>query len=162
MNYFVYRTAMVFSVLFALCLSVSAQKTETKKKPKFDAKLAKQLGADEYGMRQYVLCILKTGPKDAEIKGDERSEIFKGHMANITRLANEGKIALAGPFGKNDKQFRGLFIYAVNNIADAEKLAATDPVVSSGMMIPELTLWYGSAGLMKVTEISEKITQKEF
>lgn len=162
MNYSVYRTVILFSVLFVMCLSVSAQKTETKKKPKFDAKLAKQLGADEYGMRQYVLCILKTGPKDAEIKGDERSEIFKGHMANITRLANEGKIALAGPFGKNDRQYRGIFIYAVDNIADAEKLAATDPVVRSGMMVAELTLWYGSAGLMKVTEISEKITEKEF
>jgi hypothetical protein len=38
----------------------------------FDAELAKKLGADERGMRMYVLCILKTGPKDAEIKGDER------------------------------------------------------------------------------------------
>jgi uncharacterized protein YciI len=150
-------------MLLVLGISISAQKkTDVKKKPKFDAKLAKALGADEYGMRQYVLCILKTGPKDAEIKGDERTEIFKGHMANITRLANEGKIALAGPFGKNDRQYRGIFIYAVDNIADAEKLAATDPVISSGMMVAELTLWYGSAGLMKVTEISEKITEKGF
>jgi len=157
------KTLAIVSLFMMVFTGIaSAQKTETKKKPNFDAKLAKQLGADEYGMRQYVLCILKTGPKDAEIKGDERAEVFKGHMANITRLANEGKIALAGPFGKNDRQYRGLFIYAVDNIADAEKLAATDPVVSSGMMIPEFTLWYGSAGLLKVTEISEKITQKEF
>lgn len=42
----------------------------------YDVELAKRLGADERGMRMYVLCILKTGPKDAEIKGDQRKEIF--------------------------------------------------------------------------------------
>ena len=43
----------------------------------------------------YVLCILKTGPKDAEVKGDERKAIFAGHFENIGRLANEGKLAVA-------------------------------------------------------------------
>lgn len=160
MNKVTFRLACIAMMLFLSVISVAAQdKTE---KSKFDAELAKKLGADEYGMRQYVLCILKTGPKDAKIKGEKRAEIFKGHMANIVRLANEGKIALAGPFGKNNRKYRGIFIYAVDNIADAKKLAATDPVISSGMMVAELTLWYGSAGLMKVTEISEKITKKEF
>ena len=73
----------------------------------FDPELAKRLGADERGMRSYVLCILKTGPKDAEIKGDERTKIFEGHFANIGRLADEGKLAVAGPFGKNDKGTEG-------------------------------------------------------
>ncbi|HEY0787235.1 MAG TPA: hypothetical protein VGE86_01230, partial [Thermoanaerobaculia bacterium] len=41
-------------------------------KPAYAAELAQRLGADARGMRMYVLCILKTGPKDAEIKGDER------------------------------------------------------------------------------------------
>jgi len=148
-------------VLFSAVIATAQAKVE-KKKPKFDAELAKQVGADEYGMRKYVLCILKTGPKDADIKGGERAEIFKGHMANIVRLAGEGKIALAGPFLPNDRQYRGIFIYAVEKIADAEKLAATDPVIKSGMMVAELTEWYGSAALMKVTEISEKVSEKEF
>lgn len=151
-------TAMFVSLFF--CGSLCAQTPEASPKTEFDAELAKKLGADEYGMRRYVLCILKTGPKDAEIKGEERSEIFKGHMANIVRLADEGKIALAGPFMANDKQFRGLFIFAVDNIADAEKLAATDPVIKSGMMIAEFTPWYGSAALMEVTPISKKIVAK--
>jgi hypothetical protein len=64
----------------------------------FDPELAKRLGADEHGMKMYVLCILKTGPKDADVKGDERKQIFAGHFANIGRLADEGKLAVAGPF----------------------------------------------------------------
>lgn len=56
-----------------------------------------------YSSSGVELCILKAGPKDAEIKGIERKEIFAGHFANIERLAGEGKLAVAGPFGKNDK-----------------------------------------------------------
>ena len=42
-----------------------AGEAETTAVRAFDAELAKRVGADERGMRQYVLCILKTGPKDA-------------------------------------------------------------------------------------------------
>jgi hypothetical protein len=64
----------------------------------YDAELARKLGADDRGMKMYVLCILKTGPKDAEFTGKARDDIFAGHFANIGRLAEEGKLAVAGPF----------------------------------------------------------------
>lgn len=161
MNKKVFQLACIAIMVFLGAVSTLAQ-DKSVTNSKFDKERATKLGADEYGMRNYILCILKTGPKDSEIKGEKRAEIFKGHMANIVRLANEGKIALAGPFGENDKKFRGLFIYAVDNIADAEKLAATDSVIKSGMMVAEFVPWYGSAALMEVTSISEKIAEKEF
>ncbi len=37
-----------------------------------DPALAQRLGADERGMKTYVLCILKTGPRDAAVQGEER------------------------------------------------------------------------------------------
>ncbi len=123
----------------------------------FDPELAKRLGADERGMKTYVLCILKTGPKDAEIKGKEREEIFAGHFANIGRLADEGKLAVAGPFGKNDKSFRGLYIFNVATIEEAEKLVMLDPAVKAGVFVPDLTPWYGSAAMMVVNETHKKI-----
>lgn len=132
-------------------------------KVKFDEKLAKKTGADDYGMRSYVFCILKTGPKDAEIKDKkQRDDIFAGHMANMNRLAGEGKLAIAGPFGKNDRQYRGIFILAVSTVEDAQKLVETDPVIQSGMMIAELTPWYGSAANMLVNENHKKISKKSF
>ena len=95
----------------SLTICGSAQTNEKTSNPYYDAALAKKLGADEYGMKSYVLVILKTGPKDAEFKGKERDDIFAGHMANIGRLAEAGKLAVAGPFMKNDKGYRGLYIF---------------------------------------------------
>lgn len=149
---------MIFILLLsALTISVSGQATKPAPKPKFDAKLAKKLGADERGMKMYVLCILKTGPKDGEVKGDLRKEIFAGHFANITKLADEGKLAVAGPFEKNDKAYRGLYIFNVTTIEEAEKLVVLDPAVKAGVFVPDLTLWYGSAAMMTVSETHKKL-----
>ena len=123
----------------------------------YDPDLAKRLGADERGMRSYVLCILKTGPKDAEIKGDERAKIFEGHFANIGRLADHGKLAVAGPFGKNEKAYRGLYIFAVSTVEEAEALVQLDPAVKAGIFVPELTPWYASAAMMGVNETHKRI-----
>ena len=139
-----------------------APESSQKGKPAFDAELAKKLGADKYGMKNYVLAILKTGPNDAAIKGTERADMFKGHLANINRLAAEGKLAVAGPLGKNDKQFRGLFILNVTTIEDAKKLTDTDPVVKAGIMIVEFVPWYATAALMQTNEIHDKIAEKSF
>src|SRR5829696_4242623 len=88
-----------------------AQETAAAAPVKYDAELAKKLGGNDNGMKSYVLCILKTGPKDASVQGKERDDIFAGHAANIQRLANEGKLAIAGPFEKNDKNYRGLYVF---------------------------------------------------
>jgi uncharacterized protein YciI len=147
---------LTVAVLFFSAYSANAQTTAANATT-YDAELAKKLGADERGMRMYVLCILKTGPKDAEIKGKERENIFAGHFANIGKLANEGKLAIAGPFEKNDKTFRGLYIFAVSTIEEAEKLVVLDPAVKAGVFVPDLTLWYGSAALMATNDIHKKI-----
>ncbi|HEX6641293.1 MAG TPA: hypothetical protein VF215_09275, partial [Thermoanaerobaculia bacterium] len=85
-------------LILAVAFACIAPAFVTAEERAFDPELAKRLGADERGMKMYVLCILKTGPKDAEIQGDQRKEIFAGHFANIGRLADEGKLAVAGPF----------------------------------------------------------------
>lgn len=123
----------------------------------FDAELAKKLGADERGMKMYVLCILKTGPKDAEFKGKARDDIFAGHFANIGRLADEGKLAVAGPFGKNDRSYRGLYIFNVATVEEAEKLVVLDPAVKAGVFVYELTPWYASAAMMVVNDTHKRI-----
>ena len=151
------------TVFFTLSVSVYAQTaTPKQEKPKFDAELAKKLGADKYGMKSYVLAILKTGPNDSAIKGKDREELFKGHMANMNRLAADGKLAVAGPFGKNDVQFRGLFILNVTTVEDAKKLTDTDPVVKAGMMVVQFVPWYGSAALMELNRIHETIAETDF
>jgi len=134
--------------------SISAADEPT---PAYDAQLASKLGADEHGMRQYVLVILKTGPTPMP-RGKQRDEMFKGHFANIQRLADQGKLALAGPFDGVDG-WRGMFIFAVKDIAEAKLLTATDPVIANGEMIAEYHEYYGSAALMQVNETHKRITR---
>lgn len=124
---------------------------------KFDAELAKRLGADARGMRPYVLVVLKTGPTPVP-KGEKRDAMFAGHFANMGRLAKAGKLALAGPFSKDPDGWRGLFVFAVETIDEAKQLTRTDPVIINGEMVAEYHLWYGSAATMMVGEIHEKLT----
>ena len=154
------KSLRLWLALVVLCIASVAGATDeppVAKAPSYDAELAKKLGADERGMRMFVLCILKTGPKDGEIKGKEREEIFNGHFANIGRLADEGKLAVAGPFGKNDRSYRGLYIFNVPTVEEAEKLVVLDPAVKAGVFVYELTPWYASAAMMTVSETHKRL-----
>jgi uncharacterized protein YciI len=124
--------------------------------PAYDAALAKQVGADERGMRKYVLVILKTGPTPVP-KGDKRDAMFQGHFANIQRLADEGKLVVAGPFGANTDGWRGLFLFAVSTVDEAKALTATDPVIVNGEMTAEFHPWYGSAAAMLLPELHKRV-----
>jgi uncharacterized protein YciI len=123
-----------------------------------DPALAKELGADARGMRRYVLVVLKTGPTRVA-DPTARQEMFKGHFANMERLAAEGKLALAGPFAEKT-DWRGLFILAVDGIDQAKELVATDPVVSTGEMVAEYHTLYATAALMAVNGIHKRIQPK--
>ena len=99
-----------------------------------------------------------SGPKPVP-KGDARDAMFKGHFANMNRLAAEKKLVLASPFDGADG-WRGLFILAVTDIAEAENLVATDPVISSGEMVAEHHTYFESATLMLVNEGHAKVARK--
>ena len=149
------RTSITFFILlFVSIVNLNA----FAQNPKYDAEAARRLGADQRGMRQYVLVVLKTGPNKVAA-GKERDEMFAGHFANMTRLAAEGKLAAAGPFDGVDG-WRGLFIFAVKDIEEARQLTASDPVIIKGEMIAEYHKWYGSAALMDVSRIHETLSEK--
>ena len=85
---------MIRFAVASLLLSISALAAGQSATTVRDADLAKRLGADERGMRQYVLVILKTGPTRMP-DGDQRKAMFEGHFANIQRLTNEGKLVVS-------------------------------------------------------------------
>jgi uncharacterized protein YciI len=125
--------------------------------PNYDTTLAEKLGGDDYGMKSYFLVILKTGT-NATTDKELIAESFRGHMNNIDRLVKEGKLIVAGPFEKNDKNYRGLFI--LNNlktIEEAKDMLQTDPAIKSGLLDYEIFSWYGSAALSEYLPFSDKI-----
>lgn len=156
---YVVKLSVILTVLFLAAAAATAQPAQKPATPAYDAELAKKLGANEMGMRNYVLAMLKTGPNDATVKGDARTAAFKGHFDNMNRLADEGKLAVAGPFNDPEKKYRGLFILAVTTVAEAKALAETDPAVKAGIFVVEYVPWFGSASLMATGEIHKKIAK---
>lgn len=129
--------------------------------PNYDPALANQLGADEYGMKSYMLVLLKTG---ANTSTDEAwiQERFRGHMNNIGRLVDQGKLIVAGPLGANDHQYRGIFILdQVSTPEAARELLQTDPAIRDGLLDAELYIWYGSAALPLYIEPADAIWKKK-
>lgn len=124
----------------------------------FDEKLANELGADDYGMKTYIFCILKTG-KNNTASDTEKQKLFEGHMQNINRLANEKKLVVAGPFMKNERNYRGIFIFNCATIEEAQELVNSDPAVKENLLEAELTPLYCSAALMKTNEIHNIISK---
>ncbi len=148
------RTALIVIFSFAFCACMSAQNQNLK----FDQALADSLGADEYGMKSYVLVILKTGdykPADNE----ESHRLFRGHLDNISHLAETGKLVVAGPLGENDLGYRGIFIFNVPTVEEARLLLKTDPAVTAGVFDAEIIEWYGSAALPVYLDVHTKIAK---
>ena len=127
----------------------------------YDAALAKKLNADDYGMKKYVLVILKTGPANITDK-TQLDSIFRGHMQNIGRLAAQNKLVVAGPLGENDKAYEGIFILNATTIEEAKEILDTDPAVHAQALEPELYSWYSSAALQATLDIHKKIQKKHF
>jgi uncharacterized protein YciI len=125
---------------------------------KFDEKLAKSLHADTYGMKKYVFCLLKSGSNTSTSK-EETKKLFEGHMANINKLAQEGKLVVAGPFMKNDRNYRGIYIFNVETLEEAQALVATDPAIQAKLLEAELTPWYATAALQETLKIHERIAK---
>lgn len=136
--------------LLAACLLISALSFAQEKKAeklKYNQELATSLGADKYGMKPYTIVMLTTGDTKIEDKA-KMSELMKGHMANIRKLADEGKIVVAGPFLEENKEnYRGMFIFNTKSKEEAEEWVKTDPAVQAGVFSYEIFPWYGSAAL---------------
>lgn len=125
----------------------------------FDAALATELGADEYGMKSYVMILLKRGNASGQTD-EEVQEIQRGHLNNIKKLAAEHKMVLAGPFMEGDS-IRGIFIMNTDKPEEALGWIENDPAVKSGRLVPITRKWYGSAALVELYKLHEKISMVE-
>lgn len=146
------------TLLFALiCLNTFSQETDAQ----YDSVLAKELGADEYGMKSYFLVMLSTG--DAIIEDQKIvQEHFQGHLKNIGRLSEEGKLIVAGPLGKNENEYRGIFIFDVKQKEELREMLQTDPAIKAGLLSYTIYKWYGSAALPTYMETHNKIQKTDF
>lgn len=95
-----------------------------------------------YTMKQYYFVMLTKGERRNEITDTTViNNIQSGHLANIDRLAKEGKILVAGPFGDNGN-WRGIFIFDCETKEEVEKLLSTDPAIAAGRLAYEIHPWW--------------------
>lgn len=94
----------------------------------------------EESIRQYWFVMLLKGP-NRDQDSATAARIQSGHLANITRLYNEGKIKVAGPFG-DDGDWLGLFIFDCPSKEEVEKLLKSDPAIAAGRLSYDLRPWY--------------------
>ena len=137
-------------------LTEEVQETENQG---YDPQLAEKYGADDFGMKKYVLAFLKRGPNQ-DLDSVKKMELQAAHLANITRMAEEGKLVLAGPFFGND-DLRGIYIFDVQSLQEAEDLTNSDPAIEAGSLVMELKEWYGSAALVGVNETHKSLMKTQ-
>lgn len=151
---------IISSIIFSCNAPAESKVTSTDQTETtgYDSLLAQKFGADDYGMKQYVMAFLKAGPNRTQ-DSTEAANLQRAHLDNIKRMAQEGKLVLAGPF-LDDQEIRGIYIFNVKTVEEAEELTKTDPAIQAGSLIMELHPWYGSAGLMQVNEIHPKLQKQ--
>lgn len=123
--------AFSFLVAFGNVVAQDSKEKDKEKKPAFK-------------IDQYWFVMIKTGPR-TDFDSTARAGLFKGHMENMGRLHKEGILKVAGPFGKNDFTWRGIFILDCKTKEEAEKFVATDPAVSAGLFAVDIVPWYTEA-----------------
>jgi uncharacterized protein YciI len=97
-------------------------------------------------MNMFYLAFLKSGPNRTQ-PAAEAEEIQKSHIANIERLAKSGKLVAAGPFG-DDGALRGIFVFRVGSLEEAQSLSDTDPAVKAGRLVLEIHPWQVPEGVL--------------
>ena len=108
-------------------------------------------------MKKYTIAFLKKGP-NRELSEDEAINLQRLHLDNIHKMANDSTLLLADPFLDNG-DIRDIYIFNIESVKEAQKIALSDPAVKAGSLILKIHLWYGSAGVMKVNEIHQQIAK---
>ena len=139
---------LLFLILFITTIAIACSsdketpQASTTKSEKYD--LSKDTSVYTEEMKRYWLVLLKTGPnrKHDSISAEK---IQAAHMANINRLAKEGKIIMAGPIGTED-DLRGIFLMNCADSTEVENFVKTDSAVITGRLIMKYYPWWTMKG----------------
>lgn len=104
------------------------------------------------------MAFLKRGPNRSQDSLTAAS-LQEAHLKNITKMAEEGTLVLAGPF-LDDGEIRGIYIFNVSTVEEAKKLTESDPAIKAGRLIMELHPWYGSAAVKEINSIHNQLTMQ--
>jgi uncharacterized protein YciI len=109
-------------------------------------------------MEQFQLVLLRRPANAKQYPEAELENIQKGHLGHLKKMAQAGKLVVAGPLDDQpDKSMRGLALYRVGSLEAARKLAADDPAVKAGRLEVEVMTWWVEKGAMTFP-VAEKMS----
>lgn len=104
----------------------------------------------------YQLVLLKRPAEPEEYPPERAQEIQAAHLGHLTRMAQEGHLVVAGPFGDQEEEtLRGLALYRVGSVEEARRLAEADPAVQAGRLEVEVMTWYTQKGALEFPVFEE-------
>ncbi len=113
--------------------------------------LAAQLKADpkaKYAMTKHALVVYwKTDKTPADLTASAAAPTLQAHQAFTKRLDQEGKFAAGGPL-MNSKEMAAILILRIPDLAEANKIAAEEPMAKAGWVRTQAFEWYVAEGVM--------------
>ncbi len=98
----------------------------------------------------FIVVLLVRPPNAPEMAKEKLDQLQEAHLANIQRLAQEGKILKAGPFEDySGRNVRGMFICNTSSKEQASEWVETDPSVKAGRLTAEYLKWYVEKGSLQ-------------
>ncbi len=107
---------------------------------------------------EHIFVFLNKKMDKAELPEEEVKKIMDGHMANINRLAKEGKLIAAGPFDGGG----GIFIFKSNSMEEVQEWLKTDPGVKANRWNVETLPYYPRLGSVCSVGESYKMVTYQF
>jgi uncharacterized protein YciI len=98
-------------------------------------------------MTVYYLRLLKKGPLWTAQETPELERLQASHVAYGRQLLDAGTLVLNGPL-LDDADLRGVGVFRVGSLAEAQALSDADPAVRAGRLISEIHPWMVSKGIL--------------
>ena len=102
---------------------------------------------EPFAMRRFVFFFLDAAPDGASLAASEMINLQEGHLANLYRLAKEGKLHLAGPLTDGGAH-RGIGVMATDSIEEATQWMAADPMITAGQLVMVPLRWFAADGIL--------------
>ena len=106
-----------------------------------------KLGPGGYEMTTYYVGFLYRGQNWTPGETPETKKLQEAHMANIQKMAEAGKLVIAGPF-TDDGDLRGLYVFRAASAEEAKALVESDPAVKAGRLRFELHPWFAAKNII--------------
>jgi len=103
--------------------------------------------AGDYEMTTYQVAFLRKGPAWTPASTPELQKLQAAHLAHIGKMAETGKLIIAGPFSDGG-DLRGMFIFRVDTVEEAKTLAEQDPAVKAGRLVLEWHPWFAAKNIV--------------